>query len=80
MKKVTLSVDDKIYQRARVKAAAMNASVLALVRSFLTQLTSEESDRERRKRLERDIIAAITAFRAGDRLNRAEMHERDALS
>ncbi len=80
VKKVTLSVNEKIYQRARAKGAAMNASVSPLVRGFLIQLTSAETDWERRKRLERDTIAAITAYRAGDRLSRAEVHERDAVS
>ena len=80
MKNITVSVEDEIYQRARIKAAEMNTSVSALVKGFLIQVTSEESDWERRKRLERETIAAITTFRAGDRLSRAEVHERDALS
>ncbi|HRW48533.1 MAG: hypothetical protein M9936_18660 [Caldilinea sp.] len=80
MKNITVSVDDEVYQRARVKAAEMSTSVSALVRSYLIQVTSEETDWERRKRLERETIAAITAFRAGDRLDRAEAHERDAFS
>ncbi len=80
MKNITVSVEDEIYQRARIKAAEMNTSVSALVKGFLIQVTSEESDWERRKRLERETIAAIATFRAGDRLSRAEVHERDALS
>jgi len=80
MKNITVSVDDEVYQRARIRAAEMSTSVSAMVKSFLIQVTSEETDWERRKRLERETIAAITTFRAGDRLDRAEVHERDAFS
>ncbi len=80
MKKLTLSIDEVVLHRARVKAIAMNTSVAALVRSFLIELTNEETYRERRKRLECETIAAIPAFRAGDRLSRVDVHERNVLS
>lgn len=80
MKNITVSVDDEVYQRARIRAAEMSTSVSAMVKRFLIQVTSEETDWERRKRLERETIAAITTFRAGDRLDRSEVHERDAFS
>ncbi|HQY89952.1 MAG: hypothetical protein WAU00_15805 [Caldilinea sp.] len=76
MKNITVSVDTAIYQRARIKAAEMNTSVSALVKAFLVQLTNEESDGERRKRLERETIASITAFSAADRVSREEAHAR----
>jgi hypothetical protein len=80
MKNITVSVDAEIYQRARIKAAEMDTSISALVKAFLVQLTTEESDWERRKRLERETIAAITAFSAADRVSRDEVYDRDALS
>ncbi len=79
MKNITVSVDPDVYQRARIKAAELNTSVSALVQSFLVQLTSEESDLERRKRLQRETIATINAFSADDRLSREQVHERNAL-
>lgn len=82
MKNITVSLDDETYRRARMKAAERNSSVSALVKGFLLQLTAEESEFERRKRLQRETLAAIAshAFRAADHLSRDEIHERDALS
>lgn len=80
MKNITVAVDDEIYRRARVKAAEMDSSISALFKEFLLQLTNGESDFDRRKRLERETIAAIRDFSAADRLSRDELHERRALS
>ena len=83
MKNITVSLDDEIYRRARIKAAEQNSSVSALVRGFLVHLTEGESEIERRKRLQAETIAAIRAqqtFRAADRLSRDDLHERHALS
>lgn len=83
MKNITVSLDDETYRRARMKAAERNSSVSALVKGFLLQLTAEESEFERRRRLQRETLAAILTsqtFRAADRLSRDEIHERDALS
>jgi plasmid stability protein len=79
MKNITVSLPDGIYRRARVKAAERDTSVSALVREFLTSLSEEESDFERRKRLQAEVIASIRDFRAGDRMTREEAHERNAL-
>lgn len=80
MKNITVTVDDEVYRRARVKAAEESTSVSAMVRAFLLKVTGEESDFERRKRLQRETIASIRAFSAGDRLSREEIHSRGALS
>jgi hypothetical protein len=83
VKNITVSVDDETYRLARIKAAERNSSVSALVKGYLLQLTAEESESERRKRLQRETLAAIRAsqtFRAGDRLSRGELHERHSLS
>ena len=76
MKNITVTVDDETYRRARVKAAEQDTSVSALVKRFLTQLASGESEFDRLEREEREIRARIRAFRAGDRLSRDEAHER----
>jgi hypothetical protein len=80
MKNITVSVDDEVYRFARIKAAENNTSVSALVKAFLLQLIGEESELERRKRLQRETIASIHAFNATDRLSRDQVHDRDALS
>jgi hypothetical protein len=46
------------------------------VRNFLESLAEDESDFERRKRLQREVIETIRSFRASDRLTREQVHER----
>jgi plasmid stability protein len=73
---VTVSLDEDVYRRARVRAAERNTSVSALVRAFLNDLGSGETDFERRRRLQDQVLASIGRFRARDRLGRDEVHER----
>ena len=83
MKNITVSLEEEVYRRARIKAAEQNSSVSALVRRFLIQLTTGESEAERRKRLQSETIAAIRgqqSFRAADRIARDELHDRHAIS
>ena len=79
MKNITVSVDEKLYRRARVRAAELDTSLSAVVRRFLIEFAGEETDFERRKRLQAETLDSIQAFRAGDRLTRDEVHRRDAL-
>ncbi|MCP5111831.1 MAG: hypothetical protein GY953_13455 [bacterium] len=79
MKNITVSLPDDVYKHARVKAAERDTSVSALVRKFLVALGDEESDFDRRKRLQHEVIASIKSFRASDRLSRDKIHQRDAL-
>jgi hypothetical protein len=78
VKNVTVSLDDETYRRARIEAAERNTSLSALVKRFLTELGSDESERERLKREERALRDRIVEFRASDRLSRDEVHRRDA--
>jgi plasmid stability protein len=79
VKNLTISLPDGVYRRARIKAAERDTSVSALVREFLMSLGEEESAFERRKRLQDEVLASIGSFRAGDRLTRDRVHERDAV-
>lgn len=79
MKNITVSVDEELYRRARIRAAELDTSVSAVVRELLAQFAGEETEIERRKRLQRETLASIKTFRAGDRLTRDEVHDRDAL-
>jgi hypothetical protein len=78
MKNITVSVDDETYRRARMRAAEQDTSVSALVKRFLAELTTRESDAERLKREEQALRGRIGTFRAGDRLSREDAHERGA--
>jgi hypothetical protein len=72
-------VPDHVYRQARLKAAERDTSVSALVREFLISLSEESSDFERRKRLQDEVLASVESFRAGDRLSRDRVHDRDAI-
>ena len=76
MKNITVSLDDNTYRRARMKAAELDTSVSALVKKYLVDLAVQETDFERRKRLQDEILATIRSFSASDRLTRDEVHER----
>ena len=79
MRNITVSLPDKIYRRARIRAAEKDTSVSALVQDFLMKLGGEESDFEQRKRLQDEVLSTIRKFRAGDRLSRNQVHRRNAL-
>jgi hypothetical protein len=76
MKNITVSVDDDTYRRARIKAAERGTSVSALVRQFLIDLASDESEFDRLLRQEQRLRAQITGFSASDNLPRDELYDR----
>jgi antitoxin component of RelBE/YafQ-DinJ toxin-antitoxin module len=76
MRNITVAVDDETYKRARVAAAELDTSVSALVKTYLEQLASHETEIERLKRQEREIRSQIAAFNAADRLSREDLHSR----
>jgi len=79
VKNITVSISEDAYRKARIKAAELDTSVSALVRDFLQSLGSQESDFDRRKKLQDEVLETIESFRARDRLSRDELHDRDAL-
>lgn len=79
MKNITVTIDDELYRRARVRAAELETSVSAAVREFLTGFAGGETEYDRRKRLETETLATIQRFKASDRMSRDEVHERHAL-
>ena len=78
MKNITVSLDDETYRRDRMIAAQRDTSVSTLVKRFLRDLASGESETERLKRQERELRERITDFYASDRLSRDGVHRRDA--
>jgi len=76
MRNITVAVDEETYRRARMKAAELDTSVSRLVRDYLVELASDESEFERLERLEAELRRQIVGFSAKDRLTRDEVHER----
>lgn len=76
MKNITVAIDDDVYRRARIAAAERSTSVSALVRDYLSALTTDADARE-------DATVALFAaldqaeeLCAGGRLTRETAHER----
>lgn len=44
MRNTTVAVDDETYKRARIAAAERDTSVSALVKAYLEQLASKETE------------------------------------
>lgn len=76
MKNITVSLDEETHRRVRVIAAERGTSLSALVKEFLTDLGSGESEADRLKREERALRESITSFRAANRLPREALHDR----
>ena len=76
MPNITVSLPEDVYRRARIRAAEQNTSVSAMVRQFLTETGTAETDFERRRRLQDQVLATLSRFSARDRLTREEVHDR----
>ena len=76
MRNITVAVGDDTYKRARIAAAERDTSVSALVKAYLEQLASHETETERLKRQEREIRSQIAVFNASDRLSLEDLHSR----
>jgi len=61
---------------ARIRAAEEDTSLSGLVQRLIIVHTKQESDSERRKRLQAEVLATIGEFSAADRLKRSEIHRR----
>ena len=84
MKNITVSVEDDVYRKARMAAAAADASVSGLVRQFLNAFVAEESPLERKDAPPADRVLAVVEkmrqrhphFDPSKRLSREEVHFR----
>lgn len=83
MKNITVSVDDETYHRARISAAERRTSLSAIVRGILIDLAAEETESERLKKQEDEIVARLrergSGFFPAKRLTRDQLHDRHAL-
>ncbi|MGA9595418.1 MAG: DUF6364 family protein [Acidimicrobiia bacterium] len=76
MKNITIAVPDEVYRSARIHAAEGGTSVSALVADYLTSLTHRDAEFARLAAQQRRITDEIHQFRASDRLDRDELHDR----
>lgn len=76
MKNITVSVPDDVYRDARIRAAERGRSVSALVAEYLRSLSEQASEFTRLEAQQRQVQDQIDRFRARDRLDRDELHDR----
>ena len=76
MPNITVSLPDDVYRRARIRAAEQNVSLSALVRRILLDVGSAETDFERRRRLQDEVLASVLRFSAAKRISRDKVHAR----
>lgn len=81
MKNITVSVDDEVYHRARIRAAEKKTSVSAMVRELLREISEEKTEFDHLKDLEEETLRSISTntFSASNRLSREQVHDRDAI-
>ena len=76
MKNITVTVPDDVYRNARIRAAERGTSVSALVAEYLRSLSSREAEFSRLEAQQQQLQREIRRFRAGDRLDRGQLHDR----
>jgi plasmid stability protein len=76
VKNLTVSVPDDVYRAARIRAAERGTSVSVLVTEYLRSLAGQAARYSRLEAQQRQVQDEITRFRARDRLDRDEVHER----
>jgi antitoxin component of RelBE/YafQ-DinJ toxin-antitoxin module len=72
---ITLSVDDRIIERASKVVESMGLSLNQAVRNYLEQLAGEESAEDDIREME-DLSSASNGHSKGWNFNRDEIHER----
>jgi hypothetical protein len=76
MKNITVTVPDDVYRTARIRAAERGTSVSALVGEYLRSLAGRGAEFSRLEAQQKQIQSQISRFRAGDRLDRDQVHDR----
>jgi hypothetical protein len=76
MKNITVTVPDDVYRSARIRAAERGTSVSSLVAEYLRSLTGRDAEFTRLEAQQKQIQTQISRFRAGDRLDRDQLHGR----
>jgi plasmid stability protein len=76
LKNITVTVPDEVYRNARIRAAERGTSVSALVGEYLRSLSGHQAEFSRLEAQQQQIQSQISRFRAGDRLDRDQLHDR----
>ncbi|HZD70206.1 MAG TPA: DUF6364 family protein, partial [Actinomycetes bacterium] len=76
MKNITVTVPDDVYRNARIRAAERGTSVSSLVGEYLRSLSGRETEFSRLEAQQQQIQGQIRRFRARDRLDRNQLHDR----
>lgn len=83
MKNITISIDDDVYRRARIKAAEQDTSVSALVRGYLGSIAGQAPIPRDLKQEQEALLDSIRerhpGFTMAENLSRDDLHDRDAL-
>ena len=79
MKNITVSVDDDLYRRARVRAAEEGTTVSAVVKGVLREYTSGGTEAEVRARTLHDLFGRVDARLRDGRSAPVERGWRDRL-
>jgi hypothetical protein len=77
MRNITVSIPDNVYRAARVRAAELDTSISALVAEYLVSLSRNEAEFAGLEELQHRIAGEIVRFRTADRLERADLHDRE---
>lgn len=83
MKHITVTVEDALYRRARIRAAELDTTVTGLVRAYLvreagTPSTFARLEQQQDAMLD-EIMRTSRGFSAARRLARDQAHDRGAL-
>jgi plasmid stability protein len=76
MKNITVTVPDDVYRNARIRAAERGTSVSALVGEYLRSVAGRQAEFSRLEAQQQRIQQEIERFRAHDRLDRDQLHDR----
>jgi hypothetical protein len=76
MKNITVTVPDDVYRNARIRAAERGTSVSALVGGHLRSLSGRGAELSRLDPQQQQVQRQISRFRAGDSLDRNQLHDR----
>jgi hypothetical protein len=69
-------VPDDVYRNARIRAAERGTSVSALVGEYLRSLSGQEAEFSRLEAQQKQVQREIKRFRAHNRLDRDQLHDR----
>jgi hypothetical protein len=75
MKNITLSIDEALYHKARVKAAERKTSLSRMVADYLRQVVADSDERTDARTRMAILFEKSTAGEYGRKLSRDEMHD-----